>query len=68
MIVSKNRVWLRLTLLDFQCNTDKLGLEKKTDDADKKTSDASGLAKETDYNAKVTEIECKIHSITGLAT
>ena len=51
-----------------QHNTDKSGLEKKINDADKKIPDTSGLVKKTDYNAKITEIEGKIPSITGLAT
>ena len=32
-----------------QYNTDKLGLEKKTDDADNKIPDNIGLLKKTDY-------------------
>ena len=34
----------------------------------KKVRDTSGLVKKTNYNAKITEIECKIPSISGLAT
>ena len=34
----------------------------------KKNPDASDLTKKKDLNAKITEIECKIPSITGLAT
>ena len=34
----------------------------------KKVRDTSCLVKKTNYNAKITEIECKIPSISGLAT
>ena len=44
-----------------KCSTNKSGLEKKI-------LDTSGLVQKTDYNAKITEIECKILSISGLAT
>ena len=54
-------------VLKTQCNTDKSGLEKKIDDADKKIPDTSWLVKKH-YNAKITEIEAKIPRITGLAT
>ena len=33
-----------------------------------KVCDTSGPVKKTNYNAKITEIECKIPSISGLAT
>ena len=55
-------------VLKTQYNTDKSGLEKKIDDADKKIPNSSGLLKKTDYNAKITGIEGKIPSIAGLAT
>ena len=44
-----------------KCSTNKSGLEKKI-------LDTSGLVQKTDYNAKITEIECKILSISSLAT
>ena len=47
---------------------DKSGLEKIISDADKKNPNISGLGKKTNCYAKITETECKIPSITGLAT
>ena len=41
-------------------NTDKLDLEKKTNDADKLTHDRNDLTKKADLNARITEIENKI--------
>ena len=55
-------------VLKTQCDTDKSGLEKKINDANKKISDISGLVKKSDYYAKVSEIEGKILSIFVLAT
>ena len=43
-------------------------LKKKNCDVDKKIPDTSGLVNKSDYNAKICEIECKITSISGLAT
>ena len=55
-------------VLKTQYNTDKSGLEMKIDNASKKIPDASELVKVADCNPKITEIECKISSITDLAT
>ena len=49
-------------------DTDKSDLEKKIRDAEKKIPDTIGFVKKLDYNTKITEIECKIPSISGLAT
>ena len=46
-------------VLKTQCNTDKLGTEKKIDDADKKIPDNGVPVKEINYNAKIIEIEGK---------
>ena len=40
----------------------------QTKQLENKIPDTSGLVKKTDYNAKITELECKIPSISGLAT
>ena len=42
--------------LKTQFNTDKLGLEKKTDKASKKISDTSGLSKITNFEGKIPTI------------
>ena len=39
-------------VLKHHYDTDKSGLEKKINDADKKIPDTSGLLKKTDYNKK----------------
>ena len=54
-------------VLIIQNNTDKLGIEKKIDDADKKIPDTNELVKKTDFNAKTSKIQYEIPSITGLA-
>ena len=55
-------------ILKTKCTADKSDLEKKISDADKKFPDTNRLTKKTDYNSNISEIECKIPSISGLAT
>ena len=64
----KNNIDATGFVLKTTYDTDKSGLEKKINDADKKIPDISDLAIKTDLNAKITEIEGKMLSITGLAT
>ena len=49
-------------------DSDKQGLEKKTEDVDKRMSNTSGLVKKTQPSLKITEIKNKIPSVTGLVT
>ena len=55
-------------ILKTKYDTDKSDLEREISDANKKIPDTSGLVKKQDYSAKTTETECKIPSISGLAT
>ena len=55
-------------LLKTHNDTDKSGIEKKINDADKNITDTSEPANKTDDNAKSTEIKSKILSISSLAT
>ena len=55
-------------VLQTQYNTNKSGLKKIINGADKKVPHTSVLVKKTDYNATITDIEGRVHSITGLAT
>ena len=55
-------------LLITQHKTDKLDLEKKTDDTGKGMPDTNWLVKKTENNSKIAEIGGKIPSINGLAT
>ena len=52
-----------MILVDFylntQYNTDKLGLEKRIDGADKKTPDTKEHVKKTYHNAKVMRLNVK---------
>ena len=55
-------------ILKTKYDTDKSDLEREISDANKKIPDTSGLVKKQYYSAKTTETECKIPSISGLAT
>ena len=68
LVIKVNAIDTGVFVLKTQYDTDKSGLEKKINDADKKISDTSGLVKKTDYNAKISGIEGKIPSTAGLAT
>lgn len=51
-----------------QYESDKQGLEKKIEDADKVVPNTRGLVKKSDYSVNITEIKNKISSITGIVT
>ena len=55
-------------LLKTKYEKDGSDFEDKINKIDKKILDICSLVKKVDFNKKVTEIECKIPSITGLAT
>ena len=48
VVAKVNAIDISGFVLKTQYNTDKSGLEKKIDDADKKISDTSGLVKNTE--------------------
>ena len=51
-----------------QYNTDKLGIEKNIDDAQRKIPNTGGLVKKSECNTEITELESKTPCITGLST
>ena len=67
LVTKNNAIDTSGHLLKSSYSTDKSGLWKKIDDADKKIADTSEVVK-TSYNAEITEIEGKIPGITSLAT
>ena len=68
-MINQSLILLKLSvLLITQHKTDKLDLEKKTDDTGKGMPDTNWLVKKTENNSKIAEIGGKIPSINGLAT
>ena len=59
-----NTIDTSVFVLKTQYNTDKSGLEKKVDDANKKITDTCRLLEKTDYYAKITDIKDKIPTIS----
>lgn len=63
-----NAIDISAFVLKTEYNTDKSGLEKKINDAEKGIPDTRGFVAKMDYNPKISEISSKISSINSLAT